>query len=162
MASFPIKDRLSEMFKLQGDLQQNTYGAHPSSIETNEEKIQFIKDMVLALEDEAHEFLGEVGWKPWATSRHINREAAQGELVDLFHFFMNLCMVVDLTPDLLFEKYRAKRMRNIARQQEGYDGVKGKCPHCKRALDDTGVLCREDEAHPGSFICDMILGVEEA
>ena len=29
-----------------------------------------------------------------------------------------------------------KRARNAVRQQEGYDGVEGKCPRCKRALDD--------------------------
>lgn len=144
-------DRLGEMFELQSDLQLNTYGSHPADIPT-EEKITFIKDMNLALQDELHEFLAETGWKPWATSRHINTEAAQGELVDAFHFFMNLCMAVDLTPDLLYQKYKAKRERNKERQAEGYDGVLGKCPYCKRALDDAGndcgpVPCNASEWH---------------
>lgn len=145
-------DRLGEMFELQGNLQRETYGAHPSDIlepiqyvGTNEypNRIQFIKDMCVALGDEMSEFLGEVGWKPWATSRHINFEAAQSELVDAFHFFMNLCMAVEMTPDMLFEKYKAKRLKNIKRQEEGYDGVSTKCPSCSRALDDDAVECYE-------------------
>ena len=134
-------DRLGEMFELQGDLQRNTYGCHPADIPDPEARIQFIKDMKLAADAELQEFLDEVGWKPWASSRHINEEAAQGELVDLFHFFMNLCMAVSLTPDQLFEKYRTKRQKNIRRQAEGYDGVTGKCPDCGRALDDDAVTC---------------------
>lgn len=135
-----MTDRLSAMFDAQRKLQVEAYGADPGSLGTTE-RIQFIKDMVYALEDELHEFTGEIGWKPWATSKHIYQEAAQGELVDAFHFFMNLCMAVNLDPDALYEKYMAKRQRNIERQQAGYDGVSGKCPRCKRALDDPAVEC---------------------
>lgn len=147
-------DRLGEMFELQGDLQKNTYGMHPTDITDPEERIQFLKDMNLALQDELHEFLAESGWKPWATSRHVNEEAAKGELVDAFHFFMNLCMGVGMTPDELFTRYKAKRLKNIKRQVEGnYDGIAGKCANCHRALDDDGVKCHEDAAHLGYFIC---------
>lgn len=149
-------DRLYEMFELQGNLQRESYGRHPSDIEEEPDdvdanpiqypnRVQFIKDMRLAIDDELAEFMGEIGWKPWATSRHINFEAAQGELVDAFHFFMNLCMAVDMTPEMLFEKYKAKRLKNIKRQEQGYDGIAGKCPGCHRALDDESVECREIE-----------------
>jgi len=159
-------DRLGEMFELQGDLQRNTYGSHPSDIPTTEERINFIKDMHIAIGDELSEFMGEIGWKPWATSRHINVEAAQGELVDAFHFFMNLCMAVDMTPEILFERYKAKRLKNIKRQEDGYDGVQGKCLHCKRALDDTGVNCYQLPGKTGgSGWCEIknsyIAGVDD-
>lgn len=144
-------DRLGEMFELQGNLQRETYGVHPSDIGEDSlkgamegqfpKRVQFIKDMKLAMDDELSEFMAEIGWKPWATSRHINAEAAQGELVDAFHFFMNLCMAVEMTPEILFTKYKAKRLKNIKRQQEGYDGVATKCPSCKRAFDDEAVKC---------------------
>lgn len=102
------------------------------------EKIQFIKDMVIALTDELHEALGEVGWKPWATSRHINEEEFKGELIDALHFLMNLCLVVGMGPHEVWQKYVAKNERNFARQREGYDGVSGKCLYCKMALDEPG------------------------
>lgn len=128
-------DMLIVMFELQEDLQVDTFGQDPGLLD-GEERIQFIKDHVMALEDELHEFLSETGWKPWALSRHVNEVAAQGELVDAFHFFMNLCLVVGLSPEMLYLKYTQKRTRNIERQQEGYDGVAGKCPQCKRSFDD--------------------------
>lgn len=136
-----VNDRLAVLFEEQRQLQIKAYGKDPADITDPEERIQFIKDMTYALEDELHEMTGEVGWKPWATSRHVNEEAAQGELVDAFHFFMNLCMVVNMTPDMLFAKYLKKRKRNEERQKEGYDGIRGKCSKCKRALDDPAVLC---------------------
>lgn len=146
-------DRLGEMFELQGDLQRNTYGAHPSDIIDATELITFIKDMKLAADAELQEFLDETGWKPWATSRHVNEEAAQGELVDVFHFFMNLCMAVNMTPDMLFEKYKAKRTKNQKRQVEGYDGIAGKCPMCRKAYDDTAVNCHPEVAGLLSGYC---------
>jgi dimeric dUTPase (all-alpha-NTP-PPase superfamily) len=128
-----MSDRLEEMFELQNRLQTQAYGTDIATL-SDFEAIDFIKDMHIALTDELHEMLGEVGWKPWATSKHINSEAAKGELVDAWHFFMNLCIVVGLTPDELYSRYKKKREKNIKRQEEGYDGVSTKCPKCKRAL----------------------------
>ena len=135
-----MSDRLSRLFQAQSDLQKEAYGKRPEQIIDPEERIQFIKDMILAAEDELHEALGEVGWKPWATSRHVNEGAFKGELIDLFHFFMNLCLVVGMGPRELTMGYMTKRQRNIERQLEGYDGVEGKCSHCKRAIDDIAKL----------------------
>lgn len=128
-------DSLAAMYSAQHELQVKAYGKDPITL-GEEERIQFIKDMILALTDELHEFLAETGWKPWATSRHIHTEAAAGELVDAWHFFMNLMLAIGMTPEDLFVGYMEKRGRNLKRQQEGYDGVAGKCQSCGRALDD--------------------------
>ena len=102
----------------------------------DERRTQFIKDNIIAALDELHEALGEVGWKPWATSRHLNRELFKGELVDVLHFFFNLMGIADITPEELLAGYEAKAERNKARQAAGYDGIAGKDPVTKRALDD--------------------------
>lgn len=133
-------DRLGDMLELQNDLQTKAYGMEPLQLE-GEERIQFFKDMKLALEAELQEAMDEMGWKPWATSKHWNEEAVKGELIDAWHFFMNLLLVAGMTPDELYSRYVAKRTKNIKRQEHGYDGVSGKCPICKRALDDTAVTC---------------------
>lgn len=109
------------------------------------ERNEWIRWNILALEDELHEALAETGWKPWATSKHINREAYASEIVDAFHFFMNLMLVVDISVDELLEKYFEKRGLNEKRQSDGYDGVSTKCPVCKRAFDDVSVLCTPDK-----------------
>lgn len=147
-------DRLGEMFERQDALQMGAYEPHTSPRDFDMlAKLEFIKTNVLAATDELHEALGETGWKPWATSKHINVDAYKAELIDAWHFFMNLCIVVDMTPEELYQGYLAKREKNIKRQQEGYDGVSTKCSECGRALDDDAVLCQEDPAHPGFFIC---------
>lgn len=146
---------LNQLFEAQRQLQINSYGKDPADLE-GVERIQFYKDMHIALMDELHEALGEVGWKPWATSRHVNEEALQGELIDAFHFFMNLCMTAHLDPFELVQKYMAKRDKNAKRQEEGYDGVSTKCPVCKRALDDDAVLCGLEGSRSGveTIWCD--------
>ena len=139
-----MEDTLARLFTMQHDLQTDAYG-HNFQRMLPADRIQFIKEMKLALEAELQEALDETGWKPWATSRHINRDAYVGELVDALHFFMNMLLVLGDDPEMLarevFIRYIAKHTRNAERQAEGYDGVSGKCRKCSRALDDLAVEC---------------------
>lgn len=120
-----------------------------------EDRIDFVKDMKLAIEAELQEALNEVGWKPWATSRHINREAYVGEMVDAWHFFMNLLLVMRVTPEEFEQKYYAKLNKNYKRQKEGYDGVTGKCVKCGRALDDEAVNCYAPNTLEAHGYCEV-------
>lgn len=133
-------DLLVSIWANQREMQTTSFGADPMTLE-GEERVQYIKDMVLAATDELHEALGEVGWKPWATSRHVNDEALKGELIDLLHFVINLMLVAHLTPEEIHHRYFVKAARNKQRQAEGYDGVSGKCSGCGRALDDPATRC---------------------
>ena len=141
-------NKLEKMFEAQRLLQIEAYGKDPAEITDPVERIQFIKDMHIALTDELHEALSETGWKPWATSQHVNEEAFKGELIDAWHFFMNLCMAVNMGPEELHDRYMKKRQKNIQRQIDGYDGVSTKCPGCGRALDDDAVRCTKNPNYP--------------
>ena len=138
----PTIDRLTQIFRLQRELQVESYGYDPGLMQ-GEERTTFIMWNVVALTDELHEALAETGWKPWATSRHVNEEAFRGELVDALHFLVNLCLAADMSADELHARYLEKRGINAARQADGYDGVSTKCPACHRALDDSAVTCKE-------------------
>lgn len=143
-----------EAFAHQIRMQVEVYGnGTPLEEYDDDRRAEFVKNNVLAALDELHEALGEVGWKPWASSRHLNRDAFKGELVDVLHFFFNLMGIAGITPEELLEGYEKKAAKNRSRQEVGYDGVTEKCPHCRRALDDDAVECREDTLHPGVFIC---------
>jgi dimeric dUTPase (all-alpha-NTP-PPase superfamily) len=124
----------------QRDLQKKHYGVDVATL-SEEDRAQYIRDMSLALTDELHEALNEVGWKPWATSRHVNRQAYLGELIDVLHFWCNLVLVANTNEQELIDMYFAKADKNAKRQMAGYDGVKGKCTTCGRAFDDAAVLC---------------------
>ena len=152
---------LKYFFNEQSNLQRKMPTPHPRDIydgynpffsEGSESEIEdwrahaidFIHWNVTALTDELHELLGEIGWKPWAKSRHINLVAARGEWIDALHFMLNLGIVLGLDGgDLVKTLYDAKHKKNAQRQEEGYDGVSTKCPKCKRALDDEAVKCYE-------------------
>lgn len=138
-----MKDKLEELFQLQRELQLAIppIGREPADIEDPEERIEFIMTTVYALEDELHELTAEIGWKPWATSRHIHRDAALSEAIDALHFLVNLFLVLRASADEVMNLYRAKRQKNLDRQQVGYDGVSSKCAWCGRALDDDYVSC---------------------
>lgn len=104
---------------------------------------QFMVWNAHAMTDELHEAFNEIGWKPWATSRHLHVDKFRKEMVDTFHFFMNLLLASHpgCTPDqiaeLFCQDYYAKNKVNAKRQEDRYDGVSSKCPTCHRDLAET-------------------------
>lgn len=131
-------DRLNEIFMRQLQLQQLING-YALSKQDNDTRINNIKENVLACTAELHEALNEVGWKAWATTRHINQENLQKEIIDAFHFLLNLALHAGMDSQEFFRRFVEKNDLNYARQSIGYDGKAEKCPHCARALDDVGV-----------------------
>ncbi len=105
-------------------------------------QIEFVKTMILAIQDELMEALHETSWKPWATgTKQINdHDKFGGELVDILHFLINLFLVNGWDADDVFEAFWTKNTVNWKRQQQGYDGHSTKCANklCRRALDEPG------------------------
>lgn len=118
-------------------LQREAFG-HTLPKPIGPELSEWMRTNVLAAEDELHEALAEVSWKPWASAEFLNREAFIGEMVDCLHFIGNLLAGVGCTDKELSEAYREKMSRNRARQKQGYTGT-SKCMGCSRALDDIQV-----------------------
>lgn len=134
---------LALMLETQYQLQCDTFGDDPDLM-SEAERAAFVAWNVLAATDELHECLNEVGWKKWATSKHVNDDALFGEIVDVWHFVMNLIIVAcpgmtsEDIADRLTRHYFAKRAVNIQRQRDVYDGVSTKGPD-GRALDEPTV-----------------------
>lgn len=115
-------------------LQEQAYGKKFEEF-THQELVEWIRINVLAAEDELHEALAEVSWKPWAKSEFFNREAFIGEMVDVGHFIGNLLVGAGVTDEEYEIAYLEKMERNRQRQTEGYTGT-DKCSKCGRAADD--------------------------
>lgn len=138
-------DRLVSMLHAQGTLQKAL--GYDISTMTQKERVAYIRDNLFAAHGELTEVAQEIGWKPWATSNHINEEAAFGECRDVLQHLMNAMMaIMPHYPALmlashleaaLYEKHEV----NYRRLHEGYDGVSNKCPGCRRAYDDVAVAC---------------------
>jgi len=155
------RDNLDSMFHL-SSLVQRAYGTDPLG-PGHVEHMQYIKDMTLALIAEAMEALQEVRWKPWASDTprenssdraFRNIDAFRGELVDIAHFLVNLCLSAGLSAEEFAGLYRSKALRNLERAQSGYASTTGKCVWCRADRDDLG---------PGAedMQCPKVEGVHE-
>lgn len=135
-----ITDILAAMVESQRLVQQ----AHGYDFKTMipEDRMEYLRTMTLACTSELHEALDETGWKPWASSMHMNLEEWKGEMTDAWLFFMNLMLVGGMTAEDLISRTAKKQDNAYTRVKDGYDGVSTKCPMCRRAYDNDGVKCR--------------------
>jgi hypothetical protein len=133
---------LAGMFDVQTVLQARM--GHDFSSMDPGSQVEFVKTMILGIQDELMEAIHETSWKPWATgTKQINdRDKFGGELVDILHFLINLFLVNGWDADDVFEAFWAKNSVNWKRQQQGYDGYSTKCANklCRRALDEPGKI----------------------
>lgn len=87
---------------------------------------QWIQKDVLAMVSELAELLDEVNFKWWKNGKPVDEAALHGELVDILHFFVSMCIRAGLDADKLFEGYIAKNRENFDRQY-GRSEKKGYC-----------------------------------
>jgi hypothetical protein len=130
------------------DLQRTAFKIDPPALEGDEFADYVIWNHTAAVA-ELTEFLEENNWKPWSSIRgRGDRDAAIGELIDVQHFIANLLVALDCTDEEYEVRYQMKMQVNRNRQKDGYDG-QNKCPRCRRALDDAGVLCTPTNCYGG-------------
>lgn len=167
MARRGVRRVNAQLLDLQLHLQRKM-GLDPLTM-TDEERVEYVRINILAAIKELGEALDEVSWKPWASGEWFNREAFLKELIDVAHFFNNLWLVGTrsepvIAADTLNTLYTEKNRVNADRQDHGYDGVSSKCPHCRRALDDGGLL--EATGSDGERLlycrCGFVIHLEES
>ena len=160
-----MMDMLTAMMAKQAELQAriNGYDIDQQDAAT---RIENIKLNVLACTAELHEALAETGWKPWATSQHINEEQFKTELIDAWHFLMNLFLHAGMMPTEIWARYNLKWKINMQRQEDGYDGVSTKCLACGRNLDDPNNIFVNSSAsafvpnRTTHCVCGQVISVE--
>ena len=125
-----MADSTGTILLAQLELQRNSFGIDPRSLR-GEERADYARWNVLALNVELAEALQEMSWKPWASADYFNREAFFAELIDALHFWMNLALLATENPDDILGAYMIKHDVNARRQADGYTGLE-KCPGCGR------------------------------
>lgn len=137
-------------------LQEHFFDGDPGLLEDRQEVISFLTWNVQACHAELVELLDEVGWKPWATSDHLHRQRILGEAVDLLHFVGNILRAIGVDGPQLTAAYQTKQKRNMARQRSGYDGLKEKCPSCRKDLEEVPHnYWLTTDLGPEKFQCDF-------
>ena len=113
-------ERLEKMFELQEELMKHYSISHPVDIDTLEGQNK-IREMMFYV---AHELFEASEWlkiKPWRkTIVKTDLPAFQEEIADVVHFFLELCIILNIDAEKLYNLYVAKVDKNIDRIKEGY------------------------------------------
>ena len=115
-------DKLDVIFQMQQSLNEDIESRRNIDF-TREEWMQ---KEVLAMISELSEVLDEVNFKWWKNAKPIDDASLKGELVDVLHFFVSMCLKSGMTADELFALYKAKNQENFDRQygrsqKQGYE-----------------------------------------
>lgn len=107
-------DKLEEIFALQRALNEDiTTRRDMEEIPTD----QWIQKLTLAMLSEMAEVLDEVNFKWWKNPKPLDTDALRDELVDVFHFFVSMCLRSGMDAQELYARYLAKNEENFRRQQ---------------------------------------------
>ena len=143
------KDPLQVMLDMQKSLQvrlanDREYCYHPDKLATAGDVVAWMREQKDCIDDEFRELLTSLGemskgekdasavWKKWkaryteAQSKPISEMSPEDqleikfELVDIFHFVLNMVTGLGMTSEELFKLYYLKNAENFARQDRGY------------------------------------------
>lgn len=109
-----MSDKLEMMFYLQKQLQKKL---GYDFLEFNNE---YFNLMFIGAITELCEMLENTKWKPWKKSSINNIKEIQKELIDVWHFLINLTLACNLEPNELYYEFINKNQENKERQKYGY------------------------------------------
>ena len=115
-------DKLDVIFQLQQSLNDDIEARR--NIQFSRE--EWMQKEVLAMISELSEVLDEVNFKWWKNPRPVDDAALKGELVDVLHFFVSMCLKSGMSAEELYTLYRDKNKENFDRQygrseKQGYE-----------------------------------------
>jgi len=120
-------NELEYMFKMQKAFQDKVDQRYKSA--DLKERAAFLRDHFIFCNQEMQEMLYEIPffkhWKDYSkmTDKEIEEayDKAKEEIIDAWHFFINIMLGLGMTAEELFTRYLEKHKENIRRQDEGYD-----------------------------------------
>lgn len=136
---------MKEIFGRQRYLMEEVYKLNPEAM------VDHYRIASLALVDEVMEALHHVPWKPWSKRTGWDWEELQEELVDVFTFLVQLCILAGVGPEDLRKGYFEKSKINEGRQESGMYGADSQMPKLSQgqidALSETAELgeCTTDK-----------------
>lgn len=117
-----ILDMLSQIVEKQVNFQK--FLGYTIPVRTEEiisrENINFLILQILSLYDETSEALQCLPWKPWKKKQTFLLEPFWEELMDIFHFVVNMCIFTGMSSEMIFTKFMEKNRINWERQKHGY------------------------------------------
>lgn len=106
-------DKLDKMFEMQKLLNDDI--AKRRDLDRSDKSL-WIQKQTLAMMSELAELIDEVNFKWWKNPKPLDDEKIKYEIVDIFHFFMSMCITAGMSADELYELYKNKNKENFDRQ----------------------------------------------
>jgi dimeric dUTPase (all-alpha-NTP-PPase superfamily) len=105
---------------------------------------EWVVGLTIAMESEIDEIRREVNWKWWKNPKLIDKDALQGEVIDMWHFLLSMSRVAGLEADDIHRLYMEKNAENHARQDgtSVKDGYRAKESYDKALNQNGGALER--------------------
>jgi dimeric dUTPase (all-alpha-NTP-PPase superfamily) len=118
-------DKLTDLFVKQRHLMQKLnvpFAQTPVDFIKNETILtDTFKEYLMALIGELTEVLQELNWKPWKkTRKQVDLEKFHTEIVDCWHFLLELSIIAGLDSSKIYNLYLNKNQVNLSRQSSGY------------------------------------------
>ena len=111
-------DKMDQMFEMQKKLNERI-GVFTDRMD-EAEQTKWILNYGRALSQELAELTDSVPWKWWAKYQKFDKQNAQVEIVDIFHFLISLAQTLGMSAEDVFKKYMKKNQVNFQRQDSGY------------------------------------------
>jgi len=106
-------DKLDIIFELQKKL--NDHIAETRGLDFSDKSVWLQRES-LAMISEISELLAEVNFKWWKNPKPVNDQAVKEEIVDIFHFFVSMCLIAGMDAAELLDIYISKNEENFRRQ----------------------------------------------
>ncbi|MFY9797569.1 MAG: dUTPase [Candidatus Nitrosopolaris sp.] len=108
-------DGLETIFKLQKEL-----AAITTSTRYPQAKEERISLLATAMIHEAIELQRLTNWKWWKKPVKFDEAQAREEIIDLWHFLVQVSIELGMTPKGILDEYFRKNLINKERQEKGY------------------------------------------
>src|SRR5919199_6876378 len=119
-----IKDKLDLLFNEQRRLIQEIEGTSNKMQDIYKTPEPFVGYRIFMLSSamlhEIIELQRETNWKWWKTSNPISINRCQEEVIDMWHFLIQLSRELGMDANAIVNKYLEKHNENMNRQKQGY------------------------------------------
>jgi dimeric dUTPase (all-alpha-NTP-PPase superfamily) len=119
-----VKDKLDLLFNEQRRLIQEIEGTSNKMQDIYKTPEPFVGYRIFMLSSailhEIIELQRETNWKWWKTSSDISIDSCQEEIIDLWHFLIQLSIELGMDANTIVVKYLEKHKENVKRQKNKY------------------------------------------
>ena len=96
---------INEFFGLQNNIQEKLK-TRVGKTQTVDERNRLYREHCIFTIEEIIEGLRNINHKPWKKTKEAdNIEELKDELVDEFRFFLNRCIIMNMSPDELYQRF---------------------------------------------------------